>query len=326
MKINPTFSMFVILFLSFTAFFLVSSNIQFSYNQSIASDVVSQEETKKKLKDPKLDTAFSLQEEPNEKEIEKDIEKDIDSPTAEIETNSDNAISDNESKELKSDLPESDGAEINSTYFSIYKTNAEIIDNKVVPNIDMDNGCLIENPLSDERLWYLPNEQVSYSRGFYNISIQVESGLNLDPNCLSDMILSILNDPRGWSTIENIDFQLVSSEYADLNVIFANPTTVDELCYPLQTNGIYSCRNEKNVVINVFRWMSGAKDFGTDLSTYRIYLINHEVGHYLGWRHTDCPSENALAPLMMQQSKSTDSCIPNGWPIYERIKLLYRTP
>ena len=317
MKINPTFSIFVILFLSFTAFFLVSSNIQFSYNQLIVLDVVNQEETKKKLEDPKLDTAFSIEEEP----IVKEIEKDIDSPTSENET-----TSDNENKEIKSNLPESDGADINSTYFSIYKTNEEIIDNKVVPNIDMDNGCLIENSLSDERLWYFPNEQVRYSRGFYNISIQVESGLNLDPNCLSDMILSILNDPRGWSTIENIDFQLVSSEYADLNVIFANPTTVDELCYPLQTNGIYSCRNEKNVVINIFRWLSGAKDFGTDLSTYRIYLINHEVGHYLGWRHTDCPSENALAPLMMQQSKSTDSCIPNGWPIYERIKLLYRTP
>ena len=80
------------------------------------------------------------------------------------------------------------------------------------------------------------------------------------------------------------------------------------------------------VVINMFRWVSGAKDFDKDLSTYRIYLINHEVGHYLGWGHTDCPSENALAPVMMQQSKTTDGCIPNGWPIYERVKLLYSSP
>ena len=326
MKINPTFSLFLGLFLTFTAFYLVSSNIQFSYNQLITADVVDfvdvvdvaiEEQTKKKLEDPKVNIDSSVQDEPNIKEIKKDT----DSPTIEKET-----TSENERKEIKSDLPQGDGAEINSTYFSIYKTNEEVINNNKVPNIDMENGCLIENPLSGERLWYFPNDQDSYIRGFYNISIQVELGLNLDPDCLSDMILSILNDPRGWSTIENIDFQLVSSEYADLNVIFAKPTTVDELCYPLQTNGIYSCRNEKNVVINIFRWLSGAKDFGTDLSTYRIYLINHEVGHYLGWRHTDCPSENAIAPLMMQQSKTTNNCIPNGWPIYERIKLLYRTP
>ena len=318
MKINPTFSLFVTLCLSFTAFFLVSSNIQFSYNQLIPLDVVSQEETNKELEDAKLNIVSSIQQ--KEPKIKK-IEKDIDSSAADKET-----TSEDESKEIENNLPESDGADINSTSFSIYKTSEEITDNKVVPNIDIDNGCLIEDNLSDERLWYFPNEQVSYSSIFYNVSIQVESGLNLDPNCLSDMILSILNDPRGWSTIENIEFQLVSPEYADFNIIFAKPITVDELCYPLETNGIYSCRNEKNVVINMFRWLSGAKDFGTDLITYRIYLINHEVGHYLGWGHTDCPSENAIAPVMMQQSKSTENCVPNGWPIYERIKLLYRTP
>ena len=97
------------------------------------------------------------------------------------------------------------------------------------------------------------------------------------------------------------------------------------MCYPLQTNGIYSCRNGNQVVINIFRWLSGAKDFGVDLGTYRLYLINHEIGHLLGWGHTNCPSQNALAPLMMQQSKTTDGCIPNGWPIYERITKIYET-
>ena len=220
-------------------------------------------------------------------------------------------------------VPESDGAEIKITSFSIYKTSEEIINSKSVPNIDMSQGCLTENTLSEDRLWYYPDDLQEYNKSLFNISIKVESGLNLEPNCLSNMIIGILNDPRGWSTIEDRDFQIVASEDADLNVVFAKPETVDELCYPLQTNGIYSCRNERNVVINMFRWLSGAKDFGTDLSTYRIYLINHEVGHYLGWGHSDCPSDNALAPVMMQQSKSTNGCIPNGWPIYERIKLLY---
>ena len=220
-------------------------------------------------------------------------------------------------------VPESDGAEIKVTSFSIYKTSEEIINSKSVPSVDMNQGCLTENTLSDDRLWYYPDDLQEYNKSLFNMSIKVESGLNLEPNCLSNMIIGILNDPRGWSTIEDRDFQIVASEDADLNVVFAKPETVDELCYPLQTNGIYSCRNERNVVINMFRWLSGAKDFGTDLSTYRIYLINHEVGHYLGWGHSDCPSDNALAPVMMQQSKSTNGCIPNGWPIYESIKLLY---
>ena len=83
---------------------------------------------------------------------------------------------------------------------------------------------------------------------------------------------------------------------------------------------IYSCRNEQQIIINFFRWVNGAIDFGSDLETYRLYLINHEVGHILEWGHVGCPKEGALAPVMMQQSKSTMGCEPYGWPIYEILE------
>ena len=312
MRENPTITLFSILLFSFMFVFLLSSNFQIPYDQFTPENVV-------------IESQITYQEDKQDKEIILEFQKEenIDEPTLEISSENPKIEATEKVQKDESIVPESDGAEIITSSFSIYKTNEEIIDSKSVPNIDMTQGCLTENILSDDRLWYFPDNLQEYKKSSFNISIQVESGLNLDINCLSDMIIGILNDPRGWSTIEGRVFQIVSSENADLNIVFANPKTVDELCYPLRTNGIYSCRNEKNVVINMFRWVSGAKDFGNDLSTYRIYLINHEVGHYLGWGHSDCPSDNALAPVMMQQSKSTDECIPNGWPIYERIKLLY---
>jgi len=309
MKVNPTISLFSILLFSFISVFLVTSNYQFPYAQSTPKNAVIENQIPSPEDNQDNVAILKFEEEEN-----------IDEAILEVSPK-------NQEKETvekkESIVPESDGAEIKITSFSIYKTSEEIINSKSVPNIDMSQGCLTENYLTDDKIWYFPNDLQEYNKNLFNISIKAESGLNLELNCLSNMIIGILNDPRGWSTIEDRVFQIVDSENADLNIVFAKPETVDELCYPLQTNGIYSCRNEKNVVINMFRWLSGAKDFGNDISTYRIYLINHEVGHYLGWGHSDCPSDNALAPVMMQQSKSTNGCIPNGWPIYERIKLLY---
>ena len=316
MKINPTLSLFCSLLITFILGFSISSNFKFPYEVDQSSNILLDDISPINQEDYNPPSVSSEQENENFNNIdtESDIANEEPKETSEINKND------------VSILPESDGAKFNFTAFSIFQTDEEIINSKTVPNVNMAQGCLVENILNDEKLWHSPNETSDYSKRFYNISIQVQSGLALNPNCLSEMIIGILNDPRGWSTIENRVFQTVDSEYSDLNIIFANPETVDQLCYPLQTNGIYSCRNERNVVINMFRWTSGAKDFYDNLSTYRIYLINHEVGHYLGWGHTDCPSEAALAPVMMQQSKSTDGCIPNGWPIYERVKTLYSSP
>ena len=292
--------------------FIVSSNFQFPFDQITPKNVVIETQILSQDDNQDKETILKFQEEDN-------IDEGI------LEINAENSKIEVAEKVKKSEsiVPESDGGDIKITSFSIYKTNEEIINSKSVPNVDMTQGCLTENILSDDTSWYFADDLKEYKKSLFNISIKVESGLNLELNCLSNMIIGILNDSRGWSTIEGRVFQIVGSESADFDIVFAKPETVDELCYPLQTNGIYSCRNEKNVVINMFRWLSGAKDFGTDLSTYRIYLINHEVGHFLGWGHSDCPSDNALAPVMMQQSKSTEGCLPNGWPIYERIKLLY---
>ncbi len=222
-------------------------------------------------------------------------------------------------------LPDSDGVDIYSSKISIYSTEEQTILSKLIPGVSLDGGCIIEEANESENQWINIIDANTYSEEKINFSLSVESSLKVDAYCLSNFISTILNDKRGWATVVGKEFQIVNYYDADFHIFLANPNTVDELCYPLQTNGIYSCRNGNQVIYNYFRWLSGAKDFGLDIGTYRLYLINHEVGHMLGWGHTGCPSQNALAPLMMQQSKTTGGCIPNGWPIYERISYLYET-
>lgn len=207
----------------------------------------------------------------------------------------------------------------NST--SIFLSDDAIQDAKSIGTEDLLGGCYldVENSPSDNEWVEVPSGNTKDSSKF-NYGIKIESSLNLDSNCIKNLLFLILNDEKGWINITDKSFNQTSIEESDFVYIFATPEKTDELCYPLETNGIFSCRNEKEIVINNFRWENGATDFLKDIEMYRLYLINHETGHILGWGHTDCPKEGAIAPLMMQQSKGTNGCIPYGWPAYEIVK------
>ncbi len=60
--------------------------------------------------------------------------------------------------------------------------------------------------------------------------------------------------------------------------------------------------------VNEARWVRGAVPFQGDIGSYRQYLINHEVGHAIGYqRHEGCRGQRRLAPIMMQQTFSTSN-------------------
>ena len=146
------------------------------------------------------------------------------------------------------------------------------------------------------------------------IRVEVEDGLAIDSDCFAGEALSILRDERGWSDIDAVTFVRVDDDSYDLRLVLASPATTDSLCYPANTAGEYSCRNGNTVIINLMRWESGTDDYVGDLATYRRYLINHEVGHFLGKGHLRCPAAGEPAPVMMQQTKGLGECLPNGWP------------
>ena len=205
---------------------------------------------------------------------------------------------------------------------AIFLTDTVINNSKNLGTSELESGCidstLINEDSEDE--WVLLDNVNSRDEEKLNYAVKIEPSLGLDPLCIKNLLFLILNNDTGWKNITKKQFQLTSVEESDYVYIFASPEKTDEICAPIETNSIYSCRKEQNIVLNFFRWKNGAVDFKNDMETYRIYLINHETGHILGWGHVGCPKEGAIAPVMMQQSKGTEGCIPYGWPAYETIK------
>jgi hypothetical protein len=151
-------------------------------------------------------------------------------------------------------------------------------------------------------------------------TVEVEGGLPADKGELARVVSAVLTDPRGWQTRDIVRFVNVSpAETAkgadvDVRVTLASPDTTDRLCAPLETRGEVSCHNGGRAVLNLRRWYLGVEGYGSDLTAYRTYLVNHEVGHALGHGHVGCPGAGQDAPVMMQQTYGLDGCVAWPWP------------
>jgi hypothetical protein len=152
------------------------------------------------------------------------------------------------------------------------------------------------------------------------ISIETEGGLPVDATEFAAAVATTLSDARGWQPAEKVRFVAVTpadldtGAEVDVRIALASPETTDRLCAPLETRGQVSCHNGGRAIINLRRWQLGAEAYGTDLAAYRTYVVNHEVGHSLGYGHAYCAGPGQVAPVMMQQTYGLKGCTAWPWP------------
>ena len=94
--------------------------------------------------------------------------------------------------------------------------------------------------------------------------------------------------------------------------MLASPDKVDAMCAPLETRGEYSCGRNGHAAINYTRWVPAPTEFA-DLTQYRQYVVNHEVGHLLGHPHAGARARPARADHAAADGQVAP-CVANGWP------------
>ncbi|WP_434443991.1 DUF3152 domain-containing protein [Lentzea sp. E54] len=139
-------------------------------------------------------------------------------------------------------------------------------------------------------------------------TVEVEQGAVL-PSAHQPFAAAVdaaLADPRGWTASGEVAFRRVDVVQPDVRIRLTATETARAICgYELPYDT--SCYSNGAVYVSAPRWFRGAQSFGGDLAGYRKYLINHEIGHFLGHGHEFCPADGALAPVMMQQTFSVSN-------------------
>ncbi len=149
--------------------------------------------------------------------------------------------------------------------------------------------------------------------------VEVEDGIGVEGAPFAQAVEATLGDPRSWGSGGRMSFQRVGAAEAaagefEFKVSLVSPGSMETYCPGVGTGGYTSCRYGDRAVINLARWATAVPDYEGDVATYRLYVVNHEVGHALGNGHQDCPGTGQLAPVMQQQTLGLDGCQKNPWP------------
>ncbi|MEZ0366926.1 DUF3152 domain-containing protein [Mycobacterium sp. pUA109] len=150
----------------------------------------------------------------------------------------------------------------------------------------------------------------------FTYTVEVEDGIDTTAfggdDAFARMVDQTLANPKSWTHNPQFAFTRIDLGEPDFRVSLTSPLTVREGCgydIPLEAscyNPVYGPAKQPRVFINEARWVRGAIPFQGDVGSYRQYLINHEVGHAIGYtQHEPCEKQGGLAPVMMQQTFST---------------------
>jgi hypothetical protein len=172
-------------------------------------------------------------------------------------------------------------------------------------------------------------EVLGGSGKLHRFRLAIEDGIDQPLAELAETVDGSLGDRRSWTAAGDLRFQRVPGGAShDFTVYLVTSGTAGRMCAAggldvigtgLPDGGV-SCQTAGKVILNLSRWQQSVPEFvaaDVPLQTYRQMLVNHEVGHQLGYGHEGCPEAGAPAPVMMQQTLDLAGCLANAWPFLD---------
>lgn len=169
----------------------------------------------------------------------------------------------------------------------------------------------------------------------FTYSVELEDGVELPggPEGFAATVDATLRNPKSWVGSKKYAFRRVDDPAAaDIRISLTSQQTSRSLCgFAIPYDASCWKEDQNRVVINTARWARGAVAFEGNVVQYQQYVVNHEVGHALGFSHVGCDATGSLAPVMMQQTWGVSNdyiaalgnsevtadgrvCEPNAWP------------
>lgn len=137
-------------------------------------------------------------------------------------------------------------------------------------------------------------------------------GDSTDRAAFEAMVADVLADRRGWSAA---GYRFAIDPEAAYRLVVALGSDIPGLCAPYQSRGKLGCTEGPTRAINAASWKSPPAWWTGERDPYRVFLVNHEVGHLIGLRlHLPCPRGGGPMPVMALYGRDITPCTLNAWP------------
>ena len=140
-------------------------------------------------------------------------------------------------------------------------------------------------------------------------------------------VIQILNLSQSWGGVLGIKFKFSQNKnIIDYNIFLKSNDFIIDKFGDVFNNLSVAEKGGKNIYINSSNWNNTPILSKLSDKDYKIYVINHEMGHILGLDHPNISDRFDLmkCPVMVQQTlgKKLFHMEPNPFPLKEEINLV----